>query len=172
MLGGARSGKSRYAHEMALSLSDKVLFVATAEPLDSEMDLRIRRHREQRPDSWRTIEAPCNVAQAIRHSLHDARVVLLDCVTLLVSNIVTRCSQTDAEEAEKAALAETDELVEVMATTTPTYILVSNEVGSGIVPDNPLGRAYRDILGAINQKLACSATEVYFMVSGLPIKVK
>ena len=174
VLGGARSGKSAYAQQLAQELGGShVLFVATAQAWDEEMTHRIAQHRQERPASWRTLEAPQHVGQAIALALEDATVVLVDCLTLLVSNTILRLSETpNPAMAAEAVQAELTALSQTCQANTATYIVVSNEVGLGLVPDNPLGRLYRDLLGRANQTLAAQAEAVYFMVAGLPVEVK
>lgn len=174
VLGGARSGKSAYAQRLAQELGgSRVLFVATAQAWDEEMAQRITQHQQERPAAWRTLEAPHHVGQAIALDLNDATVVLVDCLTLLVSNIMLRLS--DAPDPAAAAAAVQTELTVLLQTCQDhgaTHIVVSNEVGLGLVPDNPLGRLYRDLLGRANQTLAAQAEAVYFMVAGLAVDVK
>jgi len=174
VLGGARSGKSAYAQRLAQELGgDDVLFVATAEAWDEDMAQRIARHQQERPTAWRTLETPRQVGHAIALHLHDTTVVLIDCLTLLVSNTLLHCGESpDPVAAEAAVQEEVSALVQACQTSTATYIVVSNEVGLGLVPDNPLGRLYRDLLGRANQALAARAEAVYFMVAGLPVDVK
>ena len=175
VLGGARSGKSRFAQEMASRLGERVLFVATGEPLDEEMSLRIAEHKKARPSSWRTIEVPTGVGRRIREEIGDAQVVILDCLTLLVSNVIGQHSgeweQVDAKLVEERLGTEMKELIGCMDITDASFILVSNEVGMGLVPENTLGRLYRDLLGKTNQTLAKHATEVYLMVAGIPLRI-
>ena len=174
VLGGARSGKSAYAQQLAQELGgSRVLFVATAQAWDEEMAQRITRHQQERSTAWRTLEAPHQVGQAIALELHDATVVLVDCLTLLVSNTMLRLSESpDSAAAAAAVQAELTALLQTCQAHGATCIVVSNEVGLGLVPDNPLGRLYRDLLGQANQRLARHAEAVYFMVAGLPVEVK
>lgn len=164
--GGARSGKSTWAQRAAEDTGGgDLLFVATAEPLDDDMADRIRRHREDRGPRWRTAEAPIEVAAVIRAARADA--IVLDCLTLWVSNLL--CGQ-DADDAEIARRA--DELIDALrAQPAPTWI-VTNEVGLGIVPADALSRRYRDGLGRCNQRIAAAADRVTLMVAGLPLSVK
>jgi adenosyl cobinamide kinase/adenosyl cobinamide phosphate guanylyltransferase len=138
-----------------------VSFIATAEPLDEEMKERIRRHQQERPPGWETLEAPLEVPQALGQARHG--VVLLDCLTLWVSNLLL---------AGRAVEGEVERLLEVAGRSGKTLIAVSNEVGMGLVPENPLGRRYRDLLGAANQRLAQEAQEVYLLVAGLSLRLK
>ncbi len=170
IIGGARAGKSTYAQKLAEDIGGEVLFVATAEAKDEDMSLRIEGHKKSRPLNWRTLEAPVSVANAIGDNIGDASVVIVDCITMLVSNIVL--STSDASSAEFEVLKGIDALIGVMASKSSAYIIVSNEVGLGIVPDNALSRIYRDCLGRANQKLAQYANEVYFLAAGIPVKIK
>jgi len=179
ILGGARSGKSTYAQELAARLGEKVLFVATAEALDRDMAARIEQHKRSRPGHWRTLETSAEVGRRLDHQIGDAEVVVLDCLTLLVANVMSRGdgpdsgsgSSAEAGTAERVA-AEIEGLIACISRHDATFIVVSNEVGLGLVPDNDLGRAYRDLLGRANQTLARHAGEVYFMVAGIPLPVK
>ncbi len=170
ILGGARSGKSHYAQQLAAELGGKVLFVATGEGLDEEMKARIKEHKKARPQNWRTLEIPTGIGKGIEKQIGDAEVVVIDCITLLVSNLL-RC-EPDYPEAEKIVKVEINELIAAMDRLDASFVIVSNEVGMGLVPDNKLGRIYRDLLGKANQLLANHATEVYLMVACLPVQVK
>ncbi|MBM3156282.1 MAG: bifunctional adenosylcobinamide kinase/adenosylcobinamide-phosphate guanylyltransferase [Chloroflexi bacterium] len=171
ILGGARSGKSRFAQELAAKHGKRVLFVATGEPLDEEMKARIDTHKQSRPAGWRTLEASTNVAKALRGKLGDAEVVIIDCITLLVSNLMGD-ENTDVGTWEKKVTAEIKNLIALLKNSKANSIIVSNEVGLGLVPTTPIGRAYRDILGMANQVLAQNADEVYLMVAGIPMALK
>jgi adenosylcobinamide kinase/adenosylcobinamide-phosphate guanylyltransferase len=170
LLGGARSGKSRYAQQLASNLGDKVLFVATGEALDEEMQTRIAEHRKNRPKSWRTLEIPTGIGKEIKKGIGDAEVIVIDCLTLLVSNLLR--DKPDYPEAEKRVASEINELIAAMEKLDASFVIISNEVGMGLVPDTRLGRIYRDMLGKANQLLASHATEVYLMVACLPVRVK
>jgi adenosylcobinamide kinase/adenosylcobinamide-phosphate guanylyltransferase len=170
LLGGARSGKSHYAQQLAGELGSKVLFVATGEALDEEMQARIAEHKKDRPRSWRTLEIPTGIGKKITRHIGDAEVVVIDCITLLISNLLR--GKPDHPGAEKLVKAEINELIDVMDKLDASFVIVSNEVGMGLVPDNKLGRVYRDLLGKANQLLAARATEVYLMVACLPVQVK
>ena len=171
ILGGARAGKSRFAQELAATLKKRVLFVATCEPLDEEMSARIKVHQRSRPRNWKTLEVPTDVAKAMKGKIGDAEVVIIDCLTLLVSNLIGT-EDVDAGTLEKRVTAELEELVAFVRTTKAHFIIVSNEVGLGLVPPYPAARVYRDALGMANQVLARNADEVYFMVAGIPIELK
>jgi adenosylcobinamide kinase/adenosylcobinamide-phosphate guanylyltransferase len=170
ILGGVRSGKSRFAQELAKKLSKKVLFVATGEPLDEEMRARIDEHKKARPKSWRTLEIPTNIGRQLETEIGDAEVVIIDCLTLLVSNRLGE--ELDYLKGEKQVMAEINELIAGMDKLHTSFIIISNEVGTGLVPEAKLGRVYRDILGKANQLVAQHANEVYFMVAGIPMKIK
>jgi len=176
ILGGARSGKSHFAKETALCLSNKVIFVATGEALDEEMRQRIEEHKRNRPSSWRSVEVATGVGKRIQEEVGDAQVVIVDCLTLLVSNVIGQCGddpeQVSAGLIQERLTTEVDELIGCINDSTATFILVSNEVGMGLVPGNRLGRLYRDLLGRVNQLLAQRADEVYVMVAGIPVEVK
>ncbi len=171
ILGGARSGKSDYGERLAGRLANEVLFVATAQPFDDEMRTRIAQHRQKRPSHWRTIEAPTKVAQAITNE--SATIVLVDCMTLLVSNLILQLGDDlDEAGAETAVSVELDTLLAAIEAQDRHWIIVSNEVGLGIVPANELTRIYRDQLGRTNQRLAAAADRVVFMMAGLSMMVK
>lgn len=168
ILGGARSGKSSFAQTLAQQRGgDNVLFIATAQAHDDEMQARITNHRASRPANWRTLESPREVARALA-TAPSAHIVVLDCVTLWASNVLL----ADEGKAIETMMREVDALLAWYQSANTQLIIVSNEVGMGIVPDNPLARAYRDLLGAVNRKLAEGADEVFWLVAGLPIEIK
>lgn len=188
ILGGARSGKSRHAQSLATERNHSVLYVATAEAGDEDMAARIANHRAERPAHWLTLEAPHGVGPAVQNYvsrliLRQAQdklfhasppgVILVDCLTLLASNVIVPLPEPVTEASATAALnAEVDELLTAYHTLQAEWIVVSNEVGLGIVPEYALSRAYRDALGRANQRLAAAADEVLLMVAGLPLRVK
>ncbi len=173
ILGGARSGKSRYAQQLAGEMSQRVLYVATATAGDEEMAERIARHRAERPSTWCTLEAPLDVGRALEEAIGDAEVVLLDCLTLLVSNRMMELGEDVKEEVlEQWVEAELEALLEVCRARGVALIVVSNEVGMGLVPPYPMGRVYRDVLGKANQWLAARADRVILMVAGIAVEVK
>ena len=173
VLGGARSGKSGFAQRLAQERGGKaVAYVATAEARDEEMAARIALHRVSRPATWQTVEAPRAVSATILDQARMARVVLLDCLTMLVSNLLLDAEDPFAEGVEARVMAEVEALVDCAGTLDGDLIIVSNEVGMGLVPPYPLGRAYRDVAGRANQYLARAADEVYFLVAGLPMTLK
>jgi adenosylcobinamide kinase/adenosylcobinamide-phosphate guanylyltransferase len=177
LLGGARSGKSHYAQTYALNNAEKVLFVATATAGDVDMRSRIEKHKKDRPAEWSTLEAVNHVGKEIEATIDGEELVIVDCITLLVNNLFSKYSEDQFETLEDSALekevnSEISELIKSMNKIEASFILVSNEVGLGIVPDNRLGRLYRDLLGRANQMLAQSADEVYLLVAGIPLRVK
>lgn len=174
VLGGARSGKSAYAQRLAEELGGRqVLFVATAEARDDEMRARIQIHQRERPDGWRTIEAPMQVGRALTDAMPGACVVLLDCITLLVSNIMLAQGESpEPAEVERGVMDEMRAIIAWAKERETTLIAVSNEVGQGLVPPYPLGRMYRDLLGRANCLFAAQADRVYMMFAGLPVELK
>jgi adenosylcobinamide kinase/adenosylcobinamide-phosphate guanylyltransferase len=157
VLGGARSGKSDWAVRTAAESGRPVLFLATATAGDDEMAERIARHRAERPADWRTIEEPIDLVGALRREARPGDLIVVDCLTLWVSNLLLAGGDPDVEPLLDLGLE---------------LILVSNEVGLGLVPDNPLGRAYRDVLGQVNRAVAARAESVVFMVAGLPVDLR
>jgi len=177
IIGGARSGKSRIAQEIALLTGQPVLFVATAMAGDEEMRRRIEEHKRTRPEDWVTLEATTQVGRQITGKIDDIRTVLLDCVTLLVSNVLLNCidragGEIDTVKIEKEVMAEIEELVQCIDSVEADFIIVTNEVGLDLVPVNKIGRLYRDLLGRANQVLAARVEEVYLMVAGVPMLIK
>ncbi|MBI1929086.1 bifunctional adenosylcobinamide kinase/adenosylcobinamide-phosphate guanylyltransferase [Candidatus Poribacteria bacterium] len=176
--GGARSGKSRYAVELARKAQmggGKVAFIATAQAGDDEMAKRIRRHQEERPSEWTTIEEPINVADALRRAVDRGHtLILIDCLTLLISNLTFRPphESTIPEAREKEILEVVRQIAETANVIEAQVIVISNELGMGIVPDNPLSRRFRDVAGKANQIMAQAAETVYFCVSGIPLLIK
>lgn len=176
ILGGARSGKSTYAEKLAKRQSGRVAYIATAQALDEEMQARITAHRQNRPDSWQTFEIPSNVGRTLLEHPPPAELILLDCLTLLVANRLLEAAPDVDQPDESAATAlvqsEIDDLLEAIELSQAEWIVVSNEVGLGLVPPYPLGRIYRDVLGWANQRLARQAERVVFMIAGRPMKLE
>jgi adenosylcobinamide kinase/adenosylcobinamide-phosphate guanylyltransferase len=171
--GGARSGKSKLALELAAKAGEEVLFVATAEAGDDEMKRRIKAHRKARPKNWKTLEATIHIGSVITKNIGGAKTVIIDCITLLVNNIFEEHGGKAGPAAlEKAVTAEINELLECIKKTKADFIIVTNEVGLGIIPGDRVSRLYRDLLGKANQMLAEHVSEVYFMVAGIPMVVK
>jgi adenosylcobinamide kinase/adenosylcobinamide-phosphate guanylyltransferase len=173
ILGGARSGKSTFAQDLAQEIGlDSVLFVATAQASDEEMKRRIEQHRRERPPKWKTLEADQHVGQAIEIEHDNAKAILVDCLTVLTSNRLIAFQDAFAAEAEAAVMGEAEDLVACARNVPGTVIVVSNEVGMGLVPPYPLGRSYRDLLGKANQTLARHADKVFLLIAGLPLTLK
>lgn len=173
LLGGARSGKSHYAETWAREHGEQVLYVATAEAHDDDMHQRIAHHQASRPAHWHTLEAPRETDQHIAGTTFEYDTLLLDCLTLMTTNILLAlpdaATQTDANN---AILAQTDKLLDVYKQSDATWLVVSNEVGMGVVPPSKLGRFFRDMLGRANQRMAQHADDVLLLVAGLPWKLK
>ncbi len=185
LLGGVRSGKSTYAEQLAREIGGgDVLYVATAEAKDDEMRERARAHQSRRPATWRTLEAPGEVGAGIRREAGGARAVLVDCVTVLAANILMEMTGPYNADAfaephepfnpaiEAGVMREVEEIAACARELDTTLIVVSNEVGMGVVPPYELGRAYRDLLGRANQALARDADRVILMVAGIPMTIK
>jgi adenosylcobinamide kinase/adenosylcobinamide-phosphate guanylyltransferase len=162
VLGGARSGKSRHAETLVTAMPPPWIYVATAEPLDDEMATRIAEHRARRDDRWRTVEAPLDLAGALAAAPAGAS-ILVDCLTLWLSNLML---------AKTALEVEIERLESAVSQATGAIVLVANEVGLGIVPDNALARNFRDAAGNLNQRLAARADHVSLLVAGIALKVK
>ena len=163
--GGARSGKSTHALKLALPHKRK-FFIATGQALDDEMTARIEFHRETRPREFTTVEAPVQVVPALERLAERADIVVVDCLTLWVSNLM------QLHHDDELILAEADRLAKILKLATFASIVVTDEVGMGIVPEHPIARRYRDLLGWTNQKIASVADDVLLMVAGYPIKAK
>lgn len=163
VLGGARSGKSRYAQARAETTGLDCCFIATAQAFDDEMHDRIARHQQDRDALWHTVETPIALADAIHANAAPSRVLLVDCLTLWTSNLLLGDRDIDTA---------TDDLVAAIAAAPGSIILVANEVGLGIVPDNALARRFRDAAGLLNQRVAAIVREVQFLAAGLPLTLK
>lgn len=163
VLGGARSGKSRFAQGRAEALTGELIYLATAQAFDDEMRERVALHRADRGTRWSTVEEPLELAEVITASSTPETVVLVDCLTLWVSNLIL---------AERDMATATEGLLRAISTVRGPIILVANEVGLGIVPDNVLARRFRDDAGRINQEIAAAVGEVVMMLAGLPLVLK
>src|SRR6202795_3920486 len=161
VLGGARSGQSRYAESLIAALPPPWIYVATAQAGDAEMTERIAAHRARRGPQWHTIEVPRDLAAALKSC--QTGPVLIDCLTLWLSNLMLAGADIDAATGERD---------DALAAAKAPVVLVANEVGSGIVPDHPLGRRFRDLQGLLNQRIAARADRVVLVVAGLPLAVK
>ena len=166
VLGGARSGKSRYAVEQAVQSDRRVAFLATARALDGDMAARIARHQAERPARWTTLEEPRDLVATCRRAATAHDLILVDCATVWVANLLER-GDDDA-----AVLAAADALAQLQRERVVSLLVVSNEVGEGVHPSTALGRRFRDLLGSVNQRLAAAADRVTLMVAGLPMTIK
>lgn len=164
--GGCRSGKSQFALDYANHHFHKKLYLATCEALDEEMAKRIEDHKKKRGLDWQTVEEPIKVADAIRQHANNTEVILLDCITLWLSNLLMR------QKSDHEVLNEVSTLIDTVKQGQSSFIIVSNEVGMGIVPIESLGRRFRDLAGMANQKIASVAQTVVFMVSGMSVLLK
>ncbi len=163
ILGGVRSGKSRFAQSLAARASS-VTFVATAKAVDEEMREKIRRHQQERPTHWRTVEEPVDLAGIFAKHASRFDLLIIDCLTIFVANAL----EDGLERANQCI----DSFVEALRTAKASVVLVSNEVGSGVVPEYPSGRQFRDLLGELNQRVATVADNVVLMVAGLPLVLR
>jgi adenosylcobinamide kinase / adenosylcobinamide-phosphate guanylyltransferase len=169
VIGGARSGKSRFAQTLC-GESPRVVYLATARSEDTEMAARILRHRESRPAGWFTVEEPLEIAAAVERHAPQCDALLLDCLTLWLANFCWR--HRDDASATLEAIA-TEEISRIASAAAPCHVvLVTNEVGCGIVPEAPIARLFRDLQGFVNQHAACRADWVYHMVAGIPVTIK
>ena len=164
--GGARSGKSAFAEKLAGERAGKRAYLATAQALDAEMVERIEHHRKRRGDAWDTFEEPLAVAELVRKLSGRYQVLLLDCLTLWLSNVMARTGS------DKDISSQVEELTEALRSFGGAVLVVSNEVGLGIVPDNALARRFRDLAGFANQKVAQASDDAYFLAAGMPMKIK
>ena len=167
ILGGARSGKSGFSQRLGESVTGKRLFIATAQPLDDEMRKRIEDHRVARGQNWETIEEPVKIPKVIGENGKEYGLILVDCVTIWISNLLERFNGD-----EEKVLEEVRRLEESIKESDARCIIVSNEVGMGIVPDNKVARRFRDLLGVVNQRMAELSDRVILMVSGVPMVLK
>jgi len=167
VIGGCRSGKSGHALETAEKLAgNKKIFIATCIPQDAEMKQRVERHQKERGRDWQTLEAPVDLPQAVAASSRQADVLLVDCLTLWISNLLLAIADDEIITERIFSLAQT------LGSASCPVILVSNEVGTGIVPENQLARRFRDLVGTANQTLAEQADKVVWMVAGIPVQIK
>ena len=167
VIGGCRSGKSSYAMQAAEKVpAEQKIFIATCVPQDDEMKRRVARHQKERSQNWVTVEAPLDLPEAILQNSRRGDVILVDCLTLWVSNLLIETGD------EKKIEDTIPQLIEALQKATCPIVLVSNEVGTGIVPENQLARQFRDITGWVNQAVARCANKVVWMVAGIPVTVK
>ena len=174
VLGGVRSGKSSFAEGLAAACGANVLYVATGVNTDGEMAERIRRHRASRPREWSTLEEPTEVAAKVEHEVagncrYDA--VLVDSLDLWVSNILMEHEADSREGTERAMLLAVEQLLRAAKRSPAGFIMVSSEVGHGLVPVEPLGRRFQDLMGLVNHKVAAAADQVFLVVAGIPVRI-
>lgn len=167
--GGARSGKSRYAQSLCQN-AKRVAYIATGVACDDEMNVRIRKHREARPSWWKTVEESLALSNAVSRHASENDIVLIDCLTLWLSNVCWHWRERDFEETEQEVAKELCAVIQ--EANSVHLIVVTNEVGSGIVPESPVARLFRDLQGFANQQLAEAADSVYLAVAGIPIRIK
>ncbi|HDZ86658.1 hypothetical protein LCGC14_1087150 [marine sediment metagenome] len=174
ILGGVRSGKSSYALSLAKQKTNRVTFLATAKASDLEMKERIEKHKQSRPEEWQTIEGE-NLVWAIGKAKDNADLIIIDCLTIFTAGILfnekKEALQKNDVDLEKTALKEIDNLVNEIDNANKDVIIVSSEVGQGVVPAHPSGRAFRDILGLVNQRIARHAEKTYLMIAGIPVEL-
>lgn len=169
--GGARSGKSRFAEQLALEFGAPLCYLATAQSLDNEMEERIRRHQQRRGHDWQTTEEPLHLTQTLACCDGNYSAVLVDCLTLWLTNLLMLYEDL-GEQTEERIMDDVHRLAATLRGMTTPVILVSNEVGMGIVPEHHLGRLFRDIAGQANQIIATAACEAWLVASGIPLKLK
>lgn len=175
--GGARSGKSAFAEKLAAEMGTSIGYIATAQIYDEEMRYRVKLHRERRPENWQTYEAPYWADKAIVEAADSHKVLLFDCLTLYLSNLLCLMPEEELTDDKVYAML-TEQMEKLLAaaqtavTQGATIIFVTNEVGAGIVPENKLARLYRDLSGLANQKIAAAADEVYAVMAGIPVNIK
>lgn len=173
VVGGCRSGKSRQALETADGLpGHRRIFIATCIPRDDEMHLRVEQHRKERSKNWQTVEVPVNLAPAIVEQSRQADVLLVDCLTLWISNLMAHCAEQGRTCGEDYLAAQIAGLLDAVRQIAGTVIFVTNEVGLGVVPENDIARHYRDLVGMGNQLIAAQAQEVILVSCGLPLYIK
>lgn len=178
--GGSRSGKSTYAEEIAKESKLGVLYIATSIPFDDEMKDRVKKHKERRPDTWYTFEGYKNLKQVFYNKEMQFDTILLDCITIMVTNLMfeqagdnfDELDNEDIDRIEKEILYEVSDFLNEAEKSSKTIILVTNEIGCGIVPEYKMSRVFRDIAGKVNQYIAARAEDVYMVVCGIPIKIK
>ena len=171
--GGARSGKSAFAEKLAMESGGRVGYIATAEVRDREMSERVELHRKRRPAGWLTFEAPMNAEKVVGDAAGTVDFLLFDCLTIYTSNQLLSLSDAGGSRQRCDAVREAVARLLAAALDFPgTVVFVTNEVGGGIVPDNGLAREFRDVAGLVNQQVAGSADEVYWVVCGLPVEIK
>lgn len=177
--GGARSGKSSFAESLCINQNNSTAYIATSIPFDDEMKDRVKKHKESRPQNWETYEIYKDIYTIVKEVANKHKTVILDCVTLLVNNLmftygtdIDKATQEEINQLEAYIKDQVNKLITELKNTDLYVVVVTNELGMGVVPANKLSRIYTDITGRINQQIAHSSDEVYFVVSGIPMKIK
>lgn len=177
--GGARSGKSNFAESLCIKQNNRTAYIATSIPFDDEMKNRVKKHQESRPKEWKTYEIYKDIYSIVEELDNNHDTVIMDCVTLMVNNLmftygieVDQATSEELNELEEYIKEQIKKLMEAIKKTNLYFVIVSNEVGMGIVPENKLSRIYADFVGRANQLIAKYSDEVYLVVSGIPMKVK
>ena len=177
--GGSRSGKSNFAESLCIKQNNRTAYIATSIPFDDEMKNRVKKHQESRPKEWKTYEIYKDIYSIVEELDNNHDTVIMDCVTLMVNNLmftygieVDKATSQELDELEEYIKEQIKKLMEAIKKTNLYFVIVSNEVGMGIVPENKLSRIYADFVGRANQLIAKYSDEVYFVVSGIPMKVK
>lgn len=177
--GGARSGKSNFAESLCKSRNNKTAYIATSIPFDEEMKDRVRKHKESRPQNWTTYEIYKDIYSIVKEIANDHKTIILDCVTLLVNNLMFSydidVDDANSNQINQLEIYIKDQVIKLLEETKKTdlyVVLVTNELGMGIIPGNKLSRVYSDIVGRVNQYIASQSDEVYFVVSSIPMKIK
>jgi adenosylcobinamide kinase/adenosylcobinamide-phosphate guanylyltransferase len=171
ILGGSNSGKSNFAENLLNNHKD-VLYLATAEAIDDEMKMKLKKHRETRPSEWKTIEEPVHIDKVIEKEDHKFSAVLVECILLCVNNIIIKNSLLTDDDAKKKVMDKMTKTVEVIKNSRADYYIVSGETGLGLIGENKSARLYSRVLGEVNQLLAKNSDEVFFIVAGIPTKIK
>lgn len=177
--GGAKSGKSAFAESLCIEKNDKTGYIATSIPFDDEMKEKVRLHKERRPSEWKTYEIYRDIFKKIEIISKDCNIVMLDCITLMINNLMfdynlnpQELSNKELEKMEKFIFEQFEKLLEEIKKTDLYFVFVTNEIGMGVVPENKLSRIYSNIAGKINQYVASKSDEVYLVISGIPVKIK
>lgn len=177
--GGARSGKSNFAEKLCIDRNNSTAYIATSIPFDDEMKDRVKKHKESRPQNWKTYEIYKDIYSIIEEISKNHKTIILDCVTLLVNNLmftydldIDKARQDEINNLELYIKDQVNKLIKEIKSTNLYFVAVTNELGMAVVPANKLSRVYTDIVGRINQQIASQSDEVYFVVSGIPIKIK
>lgn len=177
--GGARSGKSNFAESLCIKQNNKTAYIATSVAFDNEMKSRVKKHQESRPKEWKTYEIYKDIYSIVEELDKNHNTVIMDCITLMVNNLmftygieVDKATSEDLDELENYIKDQLIKLLEAVKKTNLYFVIVSNEIGMGIVPENKLARIYGDFVGRANQLISKYSDEVYFVVSGIPMKVK